>query len=94
VDELPPPHGIFIVAVAPLPLAVTPAPVKLRVVIVVDCVLHSSCTVIVPPPPLGTANTPSHRKKVVASRVPVASILATGTVRSFICRPCTWVVII
>ena len=47
----PPPPDIFIVAVAPAPLAVTPAPVKLRVVTVVDCVLHSSCTVIVPPPP-------------------------------------------
>jgi hypothetical protein len=49
--KLPLHPGIFIVAVAPLPLAVTPEPVKLRVVTVVDWVLHSSWTVIVPPPP-------------------------------------------
>lgn len=51
VTHHPPPPDIFIVAVAPAPLAVTPAPVKLRVVTVVEVVLHSSCTVIVPPPP-------------------------------------------
>ena len=49
---LHPPPPIFIVAVAPEPLAVTPAPVKLRVVTVVEVVLHSSCTVSVPPPPV------------------------------------------
>jgi hypothetical protein len=45
-----PPHGIFIVVVAPAPLAVTQAPVKLRVVTVVERLLPSSCVVIVPPP--------------------------------------------
>ena len=39
------------VLVAPVPLAVTPAPTKLRVVASVDNALPSSCTVIAPLPP-------------------------------------------
>lgn len=44
-------HGIFIVVVAHAQLAVTHAPVKFRVVTVLDNVPHSSCVVIVVHPP-------------------------------------------
>jgi hypothetical protein len=48
----PPPPGMLTVVVAPAPEAVTPAPVKLRVVTEELNVEPSSCVVIVPPPPL------------------------------------------
>ena len=44
--ELPELPGIVIVLVAPVPLAVTPAPTKFRVVAAVDKEEPSSCTVI------------------------------------------------
>ena len=51
-----PPPGILIVFVAPVPLAVTPLPVKFKVVAVVDNALPSSCTVTPPLPLLASAN--------------------------------------
>ena len=44
--EFPEPPGIVIVLVAPVPVAVTPAPTKFKVVAAVDKALPSSCTVI------------------------------------------------
>jgi hypothetical protein len=52
------------VVTQPAPLAVTPAPVKLRVVTAVESVTPSSW-VVSEPPPDGVANVPSPRRKVV-----------------------------
>ena len=64
IEKLHDHHGIFIVVVAPDPLAVTPAHVKFNVVTVVERVDPSSCVVIVAATD-GVANVPSHLKNVV-----------------------------